>query len=128
MDNLLSASLTELVELIRSRRLSSVELVTANIERIKEVNTTLNAVVQLCEERALAEAAACDAELAGGQHRGALHGIPFTLKDSHDAPRVRLLHNFVTAIEADRLIHLADVNFHRSSTARAGSDDKRTSW
>jgi len=84
MDNLLSASLTELVELIRSRRLSSVELVTANIERIKEVNTTLNAVVQLCEERALAEAAACDAELAGGQHRGALHGIPFTLKDSHD--------------------------------------------
>lgn len=45
----------------------------------------------------------------------------------HDSPRVRLLHDFVTAHEAARIIKLAEPRYHRSSTARAGSDDKRTS-
>ncbi len=84
MDSLLSASATEIAEMIRTRRVSSVEAVTANLERIKVVNPDLNAVVQLCEERALSEAAVCDAELARGENRGSLHGVPFTLKDSHD--------------------------------------------
>ena len=56
MDSLLSASATEIAEMILSRRVSSVEVVTANLERIKTVNPDLNAVVQLCEERALSEA------------------------------------------------------------------------
>jgi prolyl 4-hydroxylase len=43
------------------------------------------------------------------------------------SPRVRLLHDFVTAHEAAELIALAAPGYHRSSTARAGSDDKRTS-
>lgn len=84
MDSLLSASATEIAEMILSRRVSSVEVVTANLERIKTVNPDLNAVVQLCEERALSEAAACDTELLQGKTRGLLHGVPFTLKDSHD--------------------------------------------
>lgn len=84
MDKLLSASATEISEMIRSKKISSVEVTTANLERIKAVNPDLNAVVQLCEERALAEAAERDAELARGQTRGPLHGVPFTLKDSHD--------------------------------------------
>ena len=84
MNDLLSASVTDIVELIRSKQASSVEVVTANLNRIKAVNPALNAVVQLCEDRALAEAAECDAELARGENRGPLHGVPFTLKDPHD--------------------------------------------
>ena len=84
MDSLLTASATELANMIRSKRISSVEVVTANLDRIKAVNPVLNAVVQLCEERALTEASARDEELARGQIKGPLHGVPFTLKDSHD--------------------------------------------
>jgi len=43
------------------------------------------------------------------------------------SPRVRLIHNFVTSEEASRLINIATPYYHRSSTARAGSDDYRTS-
>ncbi|MDA1257348.1 MAG: amidase [Chloroflexi bacterium] len=84
MDDLLSASATALAEKIRSKQVSSVEVVTANLNRINEVNPALNAVVQIVAERALSEAAACDSELARGEIRGPLHGAPFTLKDSHD--------------------------------------------
>ena len=46
----------------------------------------------------------------------------------HDAPRVRIVHNFVTAAEAKALVELAGPSFHRSSTAREGADEKRTSY
>src|SRR5690606_29471237 len=42
----------------------------------------LNAVVELCAERARAEAKAADQRLARGEAIGPLHGVPFTLKDS----------------------------------------------
>ena len=84
MDSLLTASATKLAEMIRSKRVSSLEVVTANLNRIKAVNPALNAVVQFCEERALSEAGELDTELARGESRGPLHGVPFTLKDSHD--------------------------------------------
>ena len=50
-----------------------------------------------------------------------------TLQLVYHSPRVRLLHNFVSAAEAEHLISMATPYYHRSSTARAGSDDKRTS-
>ena len=52
---------------------------------------------------------------------------PVRLQLVHVSPRVRLLHNFVSADEAAHLIQLAAPHYHRSSTARAGSDEKRTS-
>ena len=48
------------------------------------MNPALNAVVQLAAERARAEAVEADAALARGESKGALHGVPFTLKDSID--------------------------------------------
>ena len=41
----------------------------------------------------------------------------------YDSPRVRLVHNMVTAEEAAHLIALGKPRYARSSTARAGSDD-----
>lgn len=82
------ASLTEIARAIREREVSATEMLEAHLERIAAVNPTLNAVVQLCAERARTEAAAADAAIARGDELGPLHGAPITLKDSHDTEGV----------------------------------------
>ncbi len=69
---------------IREKRISSVEIVDAFLARIEEVNTSLNAVVQLREEQARAETRHGDEALARGEALGALHGVRMTIKDSLD--------------------------------------------
>jgi len=81
----LSAPLSRLAELIATHELTSRELVAACLARIGEVNPVLNAVVQLRADTALAEADTADREIAQGDVRGPLHGIPFTVKDWIDA-------------------------------------------
>ena len=75
-------SATELAAAIRENKVSSTELVQAYYERIDQVNPKINAVVMMCRERAFSEAKAADEVLARGEISGALHGVPFTLKDS----------------------------------------------
>lgn len=72
----------QMASLIRDKKLSSVEVVKACLLQIEKVNDRINAVVQICGERALTEAAKADAKLARGQVDGPLHGVPFTIKDS----------------------------------------------
>ncbi|MCI0345496.1 MAG: amidase [Chloroflexi bacterium] len=81
-------TLSHLAEAIRSRRLSSKEIVAAHLRRIGEVNGRLNAVVTLADD-ALDQAGAADVELAHGHVRGPLHGVPITLKDSIDTAGLR---------------------------------------
>ena len=69
-----------LARAIRAKELSSVEVVEAHLKRIEAVNPRLNAVVQL-SRTALSEAHAADAAVARGETLGALHGVPFTVKD-----------------------------------------------
>src|SRR5687768_6510014 len=73
-----------LAQAIRTRRVSSEEVVRACIERIQAVNPRLNAVVQFTPDAALAAARDADAAAARGQIRGPLHGVPMTIKDSLD--------------------------------------------
>ena len=82
------SSLTEIASAIREREVSASEMLEAHLSRIDEVNSTLNAVVQLCAERARDEAAQADAAIAQGVDLGPLHGVPITLKDSHDTEGV----------------------------------------
>lgn len=84
MDNLIYQPLTEMIRGIRTKEISSVELVTACIRRIESVNPKLNAVVNFLPDQALDAAHKADAALAGGRSLGVLHGIPMTLKDSLD--------------------------------------------
>ncbi len=72
---------TKLASLIKDRKISSVELTKFFLERLKRYDDTLHAVVTLTEELALEQARKMDAELANGNYRGPLHGIPYTLKD-----------------------------------------------
>ncbi|MEJ3652109.1 amidase [Actinomycetes bacterium KLBMP 9759] len=75
-------SLLELGMARRARELSATEHVTTVLERL--ASDTHNAVVELDAERALAQAAALDDELARGGWRGPLHGIAVGVKDVID--------------------------------------------
>lgn len=79
---------TELATRIRSRDLSSVEVVRHQLRRIERVNPALSAVVTISDD-ALDHARAADEALARGTHLGPLHGVPFTVKDSLDTARIR---------------------------------------
>jgi aspartyl-tRNA(Asn)/glutamyl-tRNA(Gln) amidotransferase subunit A len=79
---------TALAELIRTRQLSSREVVQAHLDRIGAVNPKINAVVTVTAEEALQAADAADKAVASGAKLGPLHGVPFTAKDSIDTANV----------------------------------------
>ncbi len=87
-DPLTYSSTEALADAIRTKRVSSEEVVKAHLERIEAVNPKLNAVVQMAAERALDEAREADAALAKGELKGPLHGVPMTIKDSFDTAGV----------------------------------------
>lgn len=87
-DDLIYKSASELAKMIRNKEVSAVDAVRACYARIDVINPKINAVVAVCRERALAEAAEADAMLAAGKSKGPLHGVPFTIKDSFDTAGV----------------------------------------
>jgi Asp-tRNA(Asn)/Glu-tRNA(Gln) amidotransferase A subunit family amidase len=81
---------TALSERIARRELSCVELMAATLERIGRENPRLNAIVSLRDgEELLAEAAERDAELARGERRGWMHGLPHAVKDLEETAGLR---------------------------------------
>src|ERR1041384_2118456 len=85
----LEADLADLSWLISTRELSSAEVVTAALERLRELEPRLNAFITVLDEPALAAAKAADDEIAHGQRRGPLHGVPITIKDMFATSGVR---------------------------------------
>ena len=75
------ASATELARQIRDGQTTSTEVLHAHLDRINELNESLNAVVLLLESQALAAAQQLDREAAAGHFRGPLHGVPMTVKE-----------------------------------------------
>ncbi len=75
------STVRDLAELVRTKRVSSVTLTKLYLARLKTHDARLHCVITLTEERALASAAAADAEIAAGRYRGPLHGIPWGAKD-----------------------------------------------
>lgn len=71
----------ELGELIRTGRLTSVELTRFCLDRLRRHGPALECVITLTGERALEEARRADGEIAAGRYRGPLHGIPYGAKD-----------------------------------------------
>ncbi|MDP8244122.1 MAG: amidase family protein [Candidatus Hinthialibacter antarcticus] len=82
MNDLVRMSAREIAQAIRNKEISSRDITEACIQKIEAVNPKLNAVVQPCYERALEQAVAADQTVAHGDALGALHGVPFTMKDS----------------------------------------------
>lgn len=86
--DLIFLPVTQLAEMVRSRKISSLELTNLYIDRIQRVDPILNAVVTPCFERAISEARSADEALARGVVKGPLHGVPMTIKDSIDTEGV----------------------------------------
>ncbi len=74
-------SIGELAELIRTKQITSVELTKFFLDRLKKYGPELECVVTLTEERAMRSAKLADEEIAKGNYKGLLHGIPFGVKD-----------------------------------------------
>ena len=79
----------ELIELIKSKKLSPVELVTHILKRIEKLNPMLNAYLTVAEEKALQDAQQAEQALYGGRKLGTLHGIPVSIKDLHCTKGIR---------------------------------------
>ena len=71
----------ELGKLLRERKITSKDVTTSYIARIKRLDPRLNAFVTITEELAMQQADRADREIQGGTYRGALHGIPYGAKD-----------------------------------------------
>lgn len=69
-------------ELLKNRKISSLELTKKYFDAIKEVDKTLNSYVCLSEDEALKTAKLVDEKIARGEEIDLLEGIPFTLKDN----------------------------------------------
>lgn len=81
LEELAYASIPKLAALIKARKISCVELTEMYLARLIRLDETLHCVITLTRERALAQAAVLDQELADGKWRGPLHGIPWGAKD-----------------------------------------------
>jgi aspartyl-tRNA(Asn)/glutamyl-tRNA(Gln) amidotransferase subunit A len=77
-------SIAELSNLISGRKLSPVELVDTLIQRVEQYDEQTRAFITRTFDRARQQAKAAEGEIAAGKYRGALHGVPFALKDIYD--------------------------------------------
>lgn len=82
------SSLAEVSELVRSKKISPVELTEVCLARIEALNPELNAFITVTAEMALGQARAAEAEIQRGNWRGPLHGIPLAFKDLIDVAGV----------------------------------------
>jgi Asp-tRNA(Asn)/Glu-tRNA(Gln) amidotransferase A subunit family amidase len=81
IDDLAFATVPQLAELIRTKKVSSTDLTKMYLARLKRFGPKLLCVVTLTEDLALKQAEAADAEIKRGKYRGPLHGIPWGAKD-----------------------------------------------
>ena len=119
-------TIREAAESMRRRRFSALELTTAALGRIERFNPDLCAFITVTAEKALDQARRADAELAAGNDRGPLHGIPIAVKDLFHTRGVRttagspIYRNFVpdrdafavARLEAAGAVMLGKLNMH----------------
>ena len=77
-------SATDLAEAIRSRQVSSREVIQEHLRRIEAVNPSVNAVTVVLAEQAVEAAKAADRAVADGDPLPPFHGVPFTVKGNID--------------------------------------------
>ena len=83
------ATIAELAPRVERGEVSPVELTEAMLARVKRHDQLLNSFITVMEEAARAEAATAAAEIAAGNYRGPLHGIPVAVKDLFATKGVR---------------------------------------
>lgn len=81
LDELAYAPVTQLSDMVRSRKVRPSELTDMYLARLKRYDPQLHCVINLTEDRARAQAKDLDSEISRGKYRGPLHGIPWGAKD-----------------------------------------------
>jgi amidase len=81
IDDLHYLELMELAAFIKDRKISPVEVARAQLDRIAALDGELGSYVHVMADAAMAQAEHAQAEIAAGEYRGPLHGIPIALKD-----------------------------------------------
>lgn len=81
IEDLAYASVGELAELLRTRKVTAMQLTQMYLSRLKKYGPQLECIITITEELALKQAQRADAEIAAGKYRGPLHGIPYGAKD-----------------------------------------------
>ncbi len=74
-------TILEVGDRLRSRELSPVELTQAILERIEAMDGDLKSYATVMADSALASARTAEQEIAAGNYRGGLHGVPIAVKD-----------------------------------------------
>ncbi len=80
-DTLAYATVGQLGDLLRTRKITSVELTKLYLARLRRFDPKLHFVITYLDDRALAQAAQADSDIAAGRYKGPLHGIPWGAKD-----------------------------------------------
>ena len=84
MTEIAALSIAQAAELIRTRALSPVDYADALLERIAALDPVYHAFIAVTADSARADAKAAEAEIARGDWRGPMHGMPYALKDIFD--------------------------------------------
>lgn len=106
MTTLAERPLHEVGALMRRREVSPVEYTADVLGGIEARNPVLRAFIQVSAEQAMADAREAEAELMAGRARGALHGVPYALKDLIDHAGIpttgnsRVLENWIPERDA----------------------------
>jgi len=82
-------TIAEAADLLHRKQISPVELTTSCLDRIEELNPTVNAFITVMHDSALVQAREAEDEIRAGNWRGPLHGIPIGLKDLIDTAGVK---------------------------------------
>src|SRR6188472_2186935 len=69
---------------LRAREVSAAEMTDECLRRIADGNARINAFIHVMTDEARRQAHEADRELASGRDRGALHGVPVSIKDIFD--------------------------------------------
>jgi aspartyl-tRNA(Asn)/glutamyl-tRNA(Gln) amidotransferase subunit A len=75
------APIRQLSELIRTRKISPIELTETFLNRLETIGPKYNAVVTITREQAMTQARKAEEEIESGVFRGLLHGVPYGAKD-----------------------------------------------
>ncbi len=80
---------SHLSNLIETKEVSPVEATEAYLDRIEAVDAKLNSYITITGEQALEAARQAEQEIAQGNHRGPLHGVPLAVKDQFNTAGIR---------------------------------------
>ena len=98
IEELTSQPAANLIELMRARSVSPVEVLEAHLERLAHLNPQLNAIVTLAPD-AVERARKAEAAIMRGESVGPLHGLPFTVKDTIETKDLRTTSGSVFRVE-----------------------------